>query len=40
LADNKGYEYIADAVYSELADHALEQLVEQKYFVQSEEEIN
>lgn len=38
--NNKGYEYIAQEVYRELAGKNLKQLVEQKYYVQKEEENN
>ena len=38
--NNKGYELIAQEVYLELAGNNLKQLVEQKYYVQKEEENN
>jgi lysophospholipase L1-like esterase len=38
--NNKGYEIIAQEVFLELAGNNLKQLVEQKYYVQKEEENN
>ena len=38
--NNKGYEFIAHEVYLKLAGKNLKQLVEQKYYVQKEEENN